>query len=293
VVGNRVERVSFGMVVWGKGHLIEGNEVCRLVWGSGVNDCDYFRFFGEGHIFRRNYLHGTKEEETGPAHVDGFQTFSENPGQYAQDIAIEGNLLAASYSQNGVMMEGKANWRGLPFSVRNITVCNNVFAGMITGVVATGVRDLRICNNTFIIAGNAGIMLTNNIQGMPSNAVVANNIFCNGRPYSVLPTGVEGRTPSVFIAERNVLFNCPKKVAATEKELSIVDPLLRDVTDIVGGDGKPFSTDDGYLLRWGSPCIDAGGRVDDVHAYDILGTSRPQGPAWDIGAYEFPAGGPG
>ncbi len=45
-----------------------------------------------------------------------------------------------------------------------------------------------------------------------------------------------------------------------------------------------------YTLKTGSPAIDAGTTLTDV-TDDILGTSRPQGSAYDIGCYEA-AGGP-
>jgi len=66
-----------------------------------------------------------------------------------------------------------------------------------------------------------------------------------------------------------------------------MDPLLVAPTDPIGPDGIPFTADDGYILRQGSPCIDAGVTADDAGVTrDILGMSRPQGAGWDIGAYE-------
>ncbi len=48
---------------------------------------------------------------------------------------------------------------------------------------------------------------------------------------------------------------------------------------------NPLLTPD-YLLSAGSPCIDKGVDAALVTA-DFIGTLRPQGIGWDIGAYEF------
>jgi len=41
-----------------------------------------------------------------------------------------------------------------------------------------------------------------------------------------------------------------------------------------------------FQLQNGSPCVDTGKNVSPVVARDILGMPRPQGPAFDLGAYE-------
>jgi hypothetical protein len=45
-----------------------------------------------------------------------------------------------------------------------------------------------------------------------------------------------------------------------------------------------------FQLQEGSPCIDVGKNVSPVVSRDILGAPRPQGSAFDIGAYEFITG---
>jgi hypothetical protein len=46
-----------------------------------------------------------------------------------------------------------------------------------------------------------------------------------------------------------------------------------------------------YTLVKGAPAIDAGASIAEVTA-DRQGTARPQGSAWDVGAYEYPQGAP-
>jgi hypothetical protein len=63
--------------------------------------------------------------------------------------------------------------------------------------------------------------------------------------------------------------------------LTDTDPLFVDDT---------FSNPD-LQLQSGSPCIDAGATISAI-TVDFLGVSRPQGSAYDIGAYEFVDTGP-
>jgi hypothetical protein len=50
-------------------------------------------------------------------------------------------------------------------------------------------------------------------------------------------------------------------------------------TDYTNGD---------FSLKSGSPLIDAGTDLSAVmDSVDIIGTSRPQGDAWDVGAFEY------
>jgi len=281
VVGNRVERVSFGMVVWGKGHLIEGNEVCRLVWGSGVNDCDYVRFFGEGHIFRRNYLHGTKKEEVGPAHVDGWQTYAVNPGEYARDILIEGNILT-DFCHQGVLVSG-----GVRTSL--IVIRNNVFAGMRNGIVVQHAREIDVCNNTLLLLERAfpsGVGIS--IGGRQSTVKIRNNIILNGIPL-VTEGELRDSYGTVLTQVTGNLFRTTFKKYGLfgDKNILCEDPLLVEAGSVVGGDGKPFTEDDGYRLMPQSPCVDRGVPIPEwADARDIVGTKRPTGRQWDIGAWE-------
>ncbi len=53
----------------------------------------------------------------------------------------------------------------------------------------------------------------------------------------------------------------------------------------LGRDGLWPTEDDGLRLSTGSPCVDAGS-AHPAAATDVLGVARPQGQAFDLGAYE-------
>jgi hypothetical protein len=87
---NTVFRSQKGIGITGYDWVVEDNEVARL-FDHGGGDCDYSRFFGDGHLIRGNHFHGTRFDEIGDAHVDCFQTFDNN-GEFGHNVTIDGNL---------------------------------------------------------------------------------------------------------------------------------------------------------------------------------------------------------
>lgn len=64
----------------------------------------------------------------------------------------------------------------------------------------------------------------------------------------------------------------------------LTDPLFINANDVDGTDNKFATADDGLSVKSGSPAINAGATV--AISADITGLARPQGAAYDIGAYE-------
>jgi hypothetical protein len=65
-----------------------------------------------------------------------------------------------------------------------------------------------------------------------------------------------------------------------------VDPLYVNALDPAGADDVPASSDDGLALSLGSPCIDVA-TASGAPSQDLLGTTRPLGAGFDMGAYEL------
>jgi hypothetical protein len=65
----------------------------------------------------------------------------------------------------------------------------------------------------------------------------------------------------------------------------------QDKNSMVGDPEETFSdlSKDDYTLRQGSLAIDKGANLASAVAHDIIGVPRPQGSAYDMGAYEYPA----
>jgi len=72
-----------------------------------------------------------------------------------------------------------------------------------------------------------------------------------------------------FIAEQNEGVNSHDS-AGDNKQASFIDP-----------------ANNNYYLRSSSDCVDSGIDLGTTYNYDLDNISRPQGSAWDIGAYEY------
>jgi parallel beta-helix repeat protein len=187
-----------GIVVSGRNNLVEGNEIWdtvqyhpKVLAAEGHPpkikglDADGMRFFGRGHIIRKNRIHDIKfgppgiDPEKGDfnddPHIDCFQTWSGKYNEVAKDIVFEQNAcdLADAQSPNetaqGFMIEGGAE---------NIVIRNNVLRNF-RGVNAIDCRKLVIVNNTFV--GDLSLNPKFHPAGVGlkdcQDAVVKNNIF--------------------------------------------------------------------------------------------------------------------
>ncbi len=260
--GNYMYKCSFGINVYGTNMLIENNEIERLIYRAG--DSDFIRFFGEGHILRGNYMHGTRKEEVGPAHVDGFQTFDNNK-DYARHIIIEGNFVEDFYHQ-GLMGSSVTLYHSY-----DITLRNNVFKDADAwGVCAVSLRDVKVYNNLFINMRQFGVGFRGS-EGMVSTGEVRNNVFYDGA------NGHFGDEYSEYSASNDLIFSTDiyKKYDQDKfpNDIVNVDPLFMDV------DNNDFS------LHPNSPAIDKGMNLNFSH--DFAGNTRPYGSSFDIGPFEY------
>ena len=93
IIGNKIYKCTAGIWHMGTGGdwIIENNEIERLYrYGSEYTDSDYIRIFGDNHIIKNNYFHGTSYSEVGTAHVDIIQTFGID-AKNASNVFIELN----------------------------------------------------------------------------------------------------------------------------------------------------------------------------------------------------------
>jgi hypothetical protein len=260
VAGNYIYKCCFGIIVSGRNMLVENNEIERLIFKQG--DADYFRFFGEGHVIRGNYMHGTRKEEIGKAHVDGFQTFDNN-GEYARHIIIEGNFTEDFYHQ-GFMGSGSHYYHSY-----DITFRNNVFKDAAAwGLCISQLKDVKVCNNLFINMNTHGVGFSGT-DSQPATGEVRNNIFYNARNCYF---GIESKH-----ASNNLLFdtdnNQKYKQQDFPNDIVNADPLFTDA------DNNDFS------LHPNSPAVDRG--TDFGIGHDFAGNKRPSGEGCDIGPYEY------
>jgi hypothetical protein len=256
VADNTIYHSQMGLVISGTGWLVEGNEVERL-FDYGGGDCDYARFFGDNHIIRGNFFHGTLFNEIGDAHVDCFQTFDNN-GEFAHHVTFDGNVCYDFHQ--GFM--GEAAYYG---DISDLIFRNNIFAhGGAWGMSVHQIKNVTAVHNVFADIQYHGIGFRDGATGL-----VRNNIFFNaGSNYWASDGGS-------VVGSHNILYTTDGLIDPRDypDDLVNVDPVFADPAD------------DDYHILASSPAIDAGMNVGVTN--DLEGTPRPQGRGYDIGAYEF------
>ena len=158
---------------------------------------------------------------------------------------------------------------------------NNVFYNIARGWAIQCYPDLLsqiyIVNNTFAFPNpnEVGQII---IAATLTNAVIANNLF-----YQPLTAGVwfSGATTSNVTVEYNLTMG---GTAAEGNGAGVTLSHNLDNTDPKLVNASAPALD--FQLSAGSPAIDAGVPLAYV-SNDFLGTSRPQGAGYDIGAFEF------
>ena len=269
VGGNYAQGTCFGIDLSGTYNTIERNEVTRLKAVGDCGDVDYMRFFGTGHVIRNNNFHGIVRSEVGDAHVDCFQTFDYSGPEYSvYNVTIEDNFC--SDCDQGAMLQATAHGLsdGLIFR-------NNVFKNvLIWGLCIHEIKNVQVYNNTFDMTGGN--------QGMGcrygASCEVKNNIFFNGRsarPYLFDEATIIDGTAAAP-GKNNLLYSVDQTFAGFSDDLTNEDPLFVD------------RNSNNYKLQSASPAIDAGRTITAWSSpKDRDGISRPQGSAWDIGAFEY------
>ena len=161
-------------------------------------------------------------------------------------------------------------WRTTPSA---ILVANNVIANSVAGIVFVQCNDNMVYNNSIYMTSNSNYGISFSTGDMSpefssGGNIVENNIVFGGLGIQqMLVTGTAANT-----IDHNLFYNTT----------SVGD-------NAITGDPKfvsPAAMPPNLNLNAGSPAINAGTAVSAVTT-DILGNVRPQGGAFDIGAYEY------
>jgi hypothetical protein len=130
--------------------------------------------------------------------------------------------------------------------------------------------------------------------------LIANNTFVGDNPYR--PGQVILATPTTGLRIENNIFYLPRSAGLYFENLAFPDAVVRNNMVYGGGlmVGRPrrvttganwqrtdprFVSESDFRLNRDSPAVDVGVPVPEV-ARDADGVTRPQGKAYDLGAYE-------
>ena len=264
---------------------------------SGQADGIYIQWYWQNIEIRRNRIVLTN---TGTAHMDGIQW-----SNYVKDIIVANNWIqnntppTANRDSQGMML---ASLMGYAKIYGNVIYCP-FFDGKSPCIYTTDYQTSEgtyyIYNNTFIANFSYDI-----IRVEDPDAWIKNNIFYNQAdpttgvlwmPYGSNDyTRIDGNLYGPHSGPGNAIaypvytnktmaqFNAMgSETYGTPGNRNRVDPLFDDLANGV------------FSLQAGSPAIDAGIDLGPEFNSSINGVTRPQGSAWDIGAYEMVTGGGG
>src|SRR2546427_12298046 len=274
VSGNRIAyAVECAIYINGNNNLVVSNDIShtRSVSGSGA---DGVRFFGSGNIVRKNYIHDimTSDSPGQSPYIKALMTWGP-----ATNYVFEQNLIDKHSSQpEGFALEGSIQ------PVGDIIIRNNVFITRGTVYnpdVNAGdgglVTNVTIVNNTMVAVNGPAeysIWLFPNLRG----AVVKNNATYDRGNVSIPYIQVDSGASGVDIGFNSISKSDGQapKGSPYPGDLWMVNPQF---VNLATGN---------FHLQPGSPLIDKGTTLSQV-TNDYDGVARPQGSAYDIGAFEY------
>lgn len=240
----------------GENHLVENNFITRIHGYYGMQPA------GRSHLIRNNlfkdctnFIFFTQHEMANIPHPAGGNFFDYQVAfissfvSESTDIIFERNWLENIHNQLALISHAEGS--------RGFTIRSNVFVGVQTHMSGSQ-SGLVIENNTFYRCsydeGRSVVLGLGGVRGVAQEGLsVQRNLFIDcGCHYSLDYEGFYGLTDSTnYITDFN--FVCgPEMVGYAGKRYFLEahgvnggDPVLRDPTNPLGPDGRPFTEDDG------------------------------------------------
>ena len=271
-----------------------GNELDRV----GSTSCSK--------LYHAIYFKGYRKDAPPRAPKESTREIAWN---YVHDCQANRGINIYSEQQNAAFIEGH--------SVHDNVIVNQRGEGIMLGYYVVGVNS--VYNNLIVRAGlgpewpdgesyHTGIRLNTGHEEVPSTIVHCynNTLYACGWSGAGLP----GETGHILISpeslalsttvyfSNNIIYSAGEPYIAAESAALAAGRHrncwfgkgLAPAWDTGAINADPRFVGPGannFQLKQGSPCIDAGLNVSAVVQRDLLGLTRPQGSAYDLGAYEF------
>lgn len=261
-------------------------------------DADGIRPFGSGHVIENNTITVTfgvnpggftpntgcsiaalsnpNNDFTGThAHPDCIQTWQGDGFEVMTDATIRGNVCHGT-AYNPVT-EGPSGFLTFEGGANNITIYNNIAEATFVAYI-DGSSNLRVENNTFVDNdsmapyGGLGFQLLHS-----PHSTFRNNVFAHFNGDSARFVSYDSGSKTGAVADYNCVYVVDGQPGT---------PIgANDVRQPVGGIQFVNEVARNYHLKPTSPCKDRGVTIPTITT-DKDGITRPQGGAYDIGAYE-------
>ncbi|GBE37036.1 hypothetical protein BMS3Bbin07_01194 [bacterium BMS3Bbin07] len=267
-------QLRYNMIgVIGDDNLVEGNTI--IITGGGDSlDHGIYVMSGSRNIIRNNYISGSKGYGI---HI--YDEVKQGRSGQIRDVVVEGNILTGSALSAGIIVAtGNSND---PLA-KNITIRNNIiYSNATRGIsVRSNSQNVYIYNNTIYRNGEDGdgirIAVCCGSLGSINGVTMKNNLIDIGSSTGYhIKVGTSVSVVSNLVLEKNLYWPGP--------------PALKSITDISPVAGNPLFVSPGtadFHFQFGSAAIDKGLTLTDVTT-DREGITRPNGAAYDIGAYEY------
>lgn len=296
-----------GIIVSGNGTIIENNTITQGEASSGTQQADAITggnsaVFINSPIIRNNVI--TIRNTAATPHVDGIQLSN------AKNAQIYGNIISLPLAYNyrqGIYMEfyNLVADPEIPEDFGTAYVYNNLIYGyggsyllqFETRHSAPATQDatveIHVLNNT-IDAFNIATSLPFRTTG--PNIYFQNNIIFVRRSASPAAFFVSDDPQIPSRIKNNVYY-----VENPAGSVALIDGVSYSSWanwrtagyDTDGFYANPLLDSNYHFLSATSPGVNTGTDLSSIFTRDISGISRPQGSAWDIGAYEYVSGGGG
>ncbi|MBN1364928.1 MAG: right-handed parallel beta-helix repeat-containing protein [Syntrophaceae bacterium] len=251
--------------------LLEGN-ICDIKGNTvGTQGHCYYISHSSNMTIRNNVAKGM----TGYGiHVFDQRRSQDPPGfeRLIKNVIIEGNTVSHSQERSGIILAAYDHARIENVIIRNNVLFNNAHSGIyIPGIVS----NVKIYNNTWFGNGETALPIYGTTNDV-ANVEIKNNIFDLTKTKSSNAYHVSNEKGNTSLIIQNNLY-WPKPLRLYK---------LSDSSPVIGDPHFVKPAEENFHLLPRSAAIDKGIPLSDV-SHDKDGIKRPQGTAFDLGAFEL------